>query len=110
MKIRSKLGIGFLAVVVPLIISFYMVMLYSQSKSFNVTLEERVNYTSKIFNELEDGDSMILSAALEVIAQSPTFKKIFLEKDREKLYNYGQPLFQSLKVKPLKSLWKAMII
>ncbi|MCK5237405.1 MAG: HAMP domain-containing protein [Deltaproteobacteria bacterium] len=97
MKIRSKLGIGFLAVVVPLIISFYMVMLYSQSKSFNVTLEERVNYTSKIFNELEDGDSMILSAALEVIAQSPTFKKIFLEKDREKLYNYGQPLFQSLK-------------
>ncbi|MFZ3168793.1 MAG: PAS domain S-box protein, partial [Candidatus Methanoperedens sp.] len=51
------------------------------------------------FHYLEERDTQILSSTLEVIIQDQSFKNLYLEKDREKLYNYGQPLFQNLKNK-----------
>lgn len=53
--------------------------------------------TKLIFEELQKLDIKMLSSTLEVIIQDPVLKKIYLEQDRDTLYEYAAPLFTVLK-------------
>lgn len=57
------------------------------------------NHIKEIFDNLKAFDTKTLLSSLEIITQDPEIKKIYLQKDREKLYSYVNPLFQKLKNK-----------
>ncbi len=99
LKINTKLIIGFLIVVIPLSFIFYRVLLYSQNKNLENRVIERIRYIEKRLRSLKESDTKILASTLQVIVQDKAFKDVYLEKDRDRLYNYGQPLFQALKDK-----------
>jgi len=98
MKISQRLIIGFIAITL-LCGVIGAVSFYCQ----NVIIKHNVNDEFKRIKQnyltLIERDTKILSSTLEVFRQDQTFKDIYLEKNREKLYNYGQPLFQELKNK-----------
>jgi HAMP domain-containing protein len=98
MKISLKLILGLLAIVLLMMIVGGF-GIYSQDKIIADNIINIINYEKQMFLGLEERDTTILASTLEVIIQDKTFKEIYLEKNREKLYNYGQPLFQNLKNK-----------
>lgn len=98
MKISQKLISGFSAVTM-LVGIVGVIALYSQNKTIENSVSNQIACIRRKFSTLEELDTKVLSAALEVFVQDQAFKDIYLEKDREKLYNYGQPLFQKLKNK-----------
>ena len=97
MRIKIKLILVFLIFTLLLTLSFYFIAKQKQDDSLNDMAAEHITNAKVMFQTLEERDIKVLSSASEVIIQDPGFKKIYLEKDREKLYNYGQPLYQNLK-------------
>lgn len=98
MKIRQKLMTGFMGVVL-LIGLDTGIALYHQNKIIRLNLLRAIRTAERKFLAIKERDTKILSSALEVFIQDQSFKSVYLEKDREKLYTYGQPLFQELKHK-----------
>jgi len=96
MKISQKLISGFTGVALSIVIVGGIAIYYQNEIIRNNALREinRINYR---FSSLEERDTKILSAVLKVFSHNQAFKDVYLEKDREKLYNYGQPLFQEIK-------------
>lgn len=68
-----------------------------QRESISRATASDVNYVKSIFDEAQLLDTRTLSAVLEVISRDSSIQEIFLEEDREKLYEHAYPLFQSLK-------------
>jgi len=97
MRIRLKLTLVFLVFALLLTLFFYFIGLQSQNKILNEISLESNRHLHDLFYTLEERDIKILSSALEAIIWDPGVKSVYLEKDREKLYNYEQPLFQNLK-------------
>ena len=91
--------LGFLLFTLLLTLLFYSIGLSNQNKNFEILSYYRMEHIKNNFHYLEERDTQILSSTLEVIIQDQSFKNLYLEKDREKLYNYGQPLFENLKNK-----------
>jgi PAS domain S-box-containing protein len=99
LKIGYKLSLAFVAVLIPLTVVYYAITLYHQKEDVENSVQENLDYIENTFHNLEERDTKILSATLEAIVRDPSFKKVYLEKDREKLFDFGQPLFQKLKNK-----------
>lgn len=99
MKIGKKIFLGYVLIVTLLVVIFFAVLIYSQQKNHNEHIQRISLSMETEFIELLSRDAGMLSSALEAIASNQALKDIFLEKDREKLYNYGQELFQNLKNK-----------
>lgn len=76
---------------------FYVIGLRNQDKHFEEIQREHVKELKESFINLEERDSKMLLSTLEVIVQDRSFKELYLKKNREELYAYGQPLFQNLK-------------
>jgi len=97
-KINRKfifiLGIILLAIIIVggLVIFFQNKVLENQFFSAIIETEED-------FIDIQEESIRTLSVALEVVLQDSGLKEVYLEKDREKLFDYGQPLFQDLKNK-----------
>ncbi len=70
---------------------FYLIVLQNQNKNFKEIVREHIKEKKDAFLNLKERDTKILFSALEVIVQDPGLKKVYLEKNREKLFNYGQP-------------------
>ncbi len=99
MKIGTKLMLVFLVFTLLIISLFYFIGLQNQNETLNEIALESNKHLQDMFDTLEERDTRILSSALEVVIQYPDLKSVYLEKNREKLYDYGQPLFQNLKDK-----------
>lgn len=99
MKVGYKLTSAFLIFTVLTTALFYIVGLRNQKKnSTEVAMGQLHNVADQFFN-LEERDTKILFSTLEVIVRDSNLKKVYLEKDREKLYRYEEPLFKELKSK-----------
>lgn len=98
MKIGQRLSLGFVGVTL-LIAVVGVVAVYYQHKIIEQDAINEIRAVERNFLNLKERDTEILSSALEVFVQNQAFKDVYLEKDRVKLYNYGQPLFQNLKNK-----------
>ena len=97
MRIRLKLTLVFLAFALLLTLLFYFIGLHGQNRILNEMSLNDNRHLHDLFYTLEERDIKILSSALEAIVRDPGIKSVYLEKDREKMYNYEQPLFQNLK-------------
>jgi signal transduction histidine kinase len=78
---------------------FYLTGLGNQKRNLEVVSEEHLGNIEAVFHNLEERDTKILFSTLEVIIQDPGMKAVYLKNNREKLYDYGQPLFQRLRDK-----------
>lgn len=95
-KINRKfiviLGIILLEIIlVGFLIAYYQNQLLDRQFS-NAMLETEEN-----FADLKEGTVSLLSATLQAVSNDEVMRQIYLEKDREKLFEYAQPLFQELK-------------
>ncbi len=99
LKISAKLILSFLIIIILAWLLSYISNIGIEQRNIEKTTKENVDYVKSVFNNLEEVDTKMLSSALEVIIQDPALKRIYLEKDREKLYNYGKALFQNIKTK-----------
>lgn len=97
MTIGCKLTGAFLAFALSITVLFYLIGLRHQNANFREIGREHIRDVKASFHNLEERDTKILFSALEVIVQDPGLKAAYLGKNREKLYAYGQPLFQNLK-------------
>ncbi|MDD3375362.1 MAG: ATP-binding protein [Candidatus Omnitrophica bacterium] len=96
MKIFYKLFFSFFTIALLIIV----VLFFSQQSFERVFLENMLQMKkdfNKDFSLLEKQDTEKLSAALNVFVQDENFQNIYLEKDRDVLYQALQPLFQELK-------------
>ena len=98
-KIRTKLLSQIFLVLLLIFASFYFLITYIENSFIDAKVDEEVQYIKSMFDDSYKQDILTLSSTLEVFLQNEEFKKIFLEKDREKLYQYGQTLFNNLKNK-----------
>ena len=92
-KISNKLSLMFAVLIFFVAIMSITTILFQQSE-FENRLLESVKETDRDFSTLTEGDTRMLSVALGVFTQNKEFKDVYLEMDREKLFDYGQPLFQ----------------
>jgi len=96
-NIRKK----FLFIFVSIFVSVFLIMilsLYFQERILKENFTNSIIETERDFLNIKKESIRTLSATLEVVLQDPGLKQIYLEKDREKLFNYAQPLFQELKM------------
>ena len=98
-KIRTKLLSQIFIVLLLIIFLFYSLATYTESRFMNAKVEEEIKHMHGMFNNFRERDALMLSSVLDVFSQNQEFKKIFLERDREKLYKHGYPLFEELKNK-----------
>jgi signal transduction histidine kinase len=99
MKIRYKLTISFFIFALSITMLFYLIGLRNQNNNVERIAFEHIIEDKVSLNKLQARDSNMLFSTLEVIVQDPGLKEVYLEKNREKLHNYGQLLFQNLKNK-----------
>ena len=99
MKIGYKLTSSFLIFTLSITVLFYLIGLQNQNDNLKEIAREHMRELKASFSNLEERDTRILLSAIEVIIQDRSLKAVYLEKNRDKLYNYAQPLFQNLKNK-----------
>ncbi len=98
MKIAHKLFRAFLTIVIMVGISGGITLYYLNEVIKNNALKE-IKFTEKNFQNFLFHDTQTLSAALEIFINDQAFKYLYLKKDRDKLYDFGQSLFNRLKSK-----------
>ena len=97
LKIGAKLSIAIFAALLMLVSVFYLSGMYVQDRLLKLEIQRKLQHIKDMFYNLKERDTHMLTSALDVFLQDQDFKKVYLEKNRGKLFQYGQPLFQKLK-------------
>src|SRR3972149_796396 len=92
-KLLSVVAVGFLLT----FLSSYIIFNYMYGRYMEGTILERVREAEYACHEHEKMDTDTLSAALRVFLGDKEFKEVFKGGDRERVYEFGQPLFRDLK-------------
>ncbi|NPE26473.1 HAMP domain-containing protein [Methanococcoides sp. SA1] len=98
----GKINRKFMFILVTVFLILFTIgvlIVYFQNQVLDEQALKNIKEVQKDFSDLEKNSVRALSAALEVVLQDEGMKQVYLEKDRKKLFDYGQPLFQSLKDK-----------
>ncbi|MBU1995900.1 MAG: hypothetical protein KKF78_01955, partial [Candidatus Omnitrophica bacterium] len=98
MKIGKKIILGFLTVLV-LTGLIAKIALKFQDKLLNLNISREILEKEKLSDVFIRNEMRALSYALEVFVQDQTIKDLYLEKDREKLYQHGKILFEDISTK-----------
>lgn len=98
-SISLKLKIILVFVIFLIIISstIISILVNSYNKTFKLISENTLKTADKAFNTLESSDVKMMSSTMEALLVNENIKKLFLEKDRDKLYQYTSPIFENLK-------------
>ena len=95
MKIKLKLhSIFFINILLAVVVGF--TAYFFLKKIIFHQVESGIKYLDKAFINLEHNDSRTLASSLELFTNDHSFQKIFMEKDREQLYSYCKPLFETM--------------
>jgi len=98
-KIRTKLLLA-IFIVLALVITVFSIFVsqnYRQNLGLGKILSSAVEDAEKEFNNLIRLDTSILESSLDVFLDNQAFKDVYLEKDRQALFELGELLFKKLK-------------
>src|SRR3989339_825333 len=98
MKIGQRIILGFLTVLV-LTGSIAKVALKFQNKIIEKGILRELKVKEDASYDFMVNEVRVLSSALEVFSRDEAIKGLYLERNREKLYQYGKPLFDEIKTK-----------
>src|SRR3989338_3077684 len=98
-KISQKITVNISVIVLILGGLILGVAVYFRNELTRNVIVDHIRHLEESFIRFEEQDIKFLSAALEVFVQNQSFKDVYLEMDREKLYSYAEPLFRDLKNK-----------
>lgn len=99
LKISAKLVLIVTISLLLMSISFYVMQRYSHDRLLESLTLKRVHQAEYTVKSLQEQDTKMMAAVLDVILKDRGFKELFLSRDRERLYSYGRPLFEELKGK-----------
>lgn len=83
--------------VIALSAIFYGFAVQTQEANLNKVTLDGIQSAKHTFYNLEENDIKMLKAAMVDFMTNQDYKDVFMENDREKLYNYGQDLFATHK-------------
>ncbi len=89
----------FFVVLVFAFVMFYLVNINIQKSSTLKAITSDFKKIETSFEHIGESDIKTLSSALEIIIQDLAIKEIYMERNRERLYNHVKPLFEELKTK-----------
>ncbi len=98
MKIRNKIVLFFSGLSL-IIVVLGMIVFYMQSLAIRNNAEEKIKEVKRNFYNTVERDTEKLSAALKVFVDSDKYKKVFLQNNREQLYDRVLPLYNELRAK-----------
>lgn len=98
MKIGQRIILGFLTVLV-LTGSIAKVALKFQNKIIENGILREIKAKEDDSYKFINNEVRVLSSALEVFSRDEAIKNIYLEQNRDKLYQYGKPLFDDIRTK-----------
>lgn len=96
-KLKSKLFISITVVVILLSLGVFSIGRINRNALLSENKKDTTYFSEKFLNAFKSQDTKTLMSTLDVILQDPGFKNVYLNKEREDLNTYGQPLFQKLK-------------
>lgn len=99
LNIRRKLILIIAGGFISTFLGSYFVFTYLYGKHIDGIIMDSVRQAEHSMRTQETMSADKLAAALEVFLQDKAFKEVFNAKDRDRLYRYGQPLFQKLKAR-----------
>lgn len=99
LKLNAKLTSIIALALLSILVSFYFAFKRMHEENLNDVIQKRVAHAEYTMQRHEKLDTNMLSAALKVFLEDEAFKDVYLSRDRERLYSYGQPLFKELKNK-----------
>jgi signal transduction histidine kinase len=97
-KINNKFLFIFSFILIAIILIGVLIV-YFQNQVLEEQFKSAITETEEDFFDIQEESTRTLSVALEVVLQDEGMKQIYLEKDRDKFFEYGQPLFNELKNK-----------
>ena len=96
MKIKFKLHSIFI-INILLAVLIGLCAYYFLKKVIFYHAETEIKHLDKAFVNLERNDARTLASSLELFTNDSSFKKAFMEKNRDQLYAYSKPLFETMK-------------
>ena len=93
MSIKYKLLPVIMLGVVILAAMLYIVSYRAQQTALEIQVTNDIHSSKQTFHNLVQNDIRMLQAAIIDFMTNQAYKDIYLEQDREKLFNYGQELF-----------------
>lgn len=69
----------------------------SYENNVNLVAKESVKSSQEAFNNLETNDINMLSSTLTMLLENDRYKKLFMEQNKEGLYQAAKPVFDDLK-------------
>lgn len=99
LKIGAKLILFMSVALMTLLASFYLMNRYRYEEFLGSLILDKVHRSEQAMQNLNRQDIKLMSSALEILLTDQGFKDVYLTGDREKLYEYGRPLFKGLKEK-----------
>jgi len=78
-----------------LVVDFYIYGMHA--RNLDEASSRSLEHSIKDFNHLKATDIKTLSATMEALLADKEIKNIYLEGDREKLYNYASPFYEKIK-------------
>ncbi|MCX9011590.1 MAG: HAMP domain-containing protein [Candidatus Methanoperedens sp.] len=76
---------------------FYYTFMSAMEKNQHTVSDDAIMTSKEMFYNIEDNDVKMLSSTLEALLVNKELKEIYLKKNRDGLYNYSAPLFNTLK-------------
>lgn len=98
-RIRTKLILIIAITLISFLLTFYFVLNYVYENNLNGMILENIKRAEDEFRDHIREDSTMLSSTLEVFLNDKQFQDVYLTGNRDKLYSYGQPLFNKLRDK-----------
>lgn len=93
MSIKYKLLPIIVLGVTLLAVMLYVVSYQAQQAALTKQVENEIRASKQTFYNLVQNDIRMLQAAIIDFETNQAYKDVFLEQDREKLFDYGQELF-----------------
>jgi signal transduction histidine kinase len=94
-SIRLKILLIIIVFLVILFSGFFYFMILQLNEETGLNDEEAVTESKKTFDNLAEEETRVLKMGLMDTMENNDIKNLFLEKDRQKLYDYVKPLFDS---------------
>jgi len=92
-SVKGKILTGILVLEILLTVVFAGILIYTFQRNFELSSLKTVMNIEGIYSSILENDTKMLSATIDVFMRNDSFKQIYTQRKRDKLFSAGQELF-----------------
>lgn len=92
-SVKGKILTGILVLEILLTVVFAGILIYTFQRNFELSSLKTVMNIEGIYSGILENDAKMLSASIDVFMRNDSFKQIYTQRNRDKLFSAGQELF-----------------